>query len=247
MLEGHSRISRPRDEPATMVKMDDFQEVWTAGLRSYQTHFRLPEMSSHETLRLAYKSAIVLQASRRTREATIRESRPEICGVFGIADRRRRWMTSLGARKLSRRKSFSSQWSGSFVVDWTFAAREVERSKTCEGRRQDFRCRTSWAGRIGSDTTIAGQSVHQHMDRPARSTRPPGSGGGQLLVPREPARVRLPRRGNGWRNPGEFHEASGIHLRQPAHPYHGRARGTPVKVTKLLFSGSCISRGHRGR
>ena len=62
--------------------------------------------------------------------------------------------------------------------------------------------------------------------RSARSARP---GGGELLVPRQSARVRLPRRGHGRRHPGQLDAAGRVHLRQHDDSRHGRARGAPVR------------------
>ena len=61
-------------------------------------------------------------------------------------------------------------------------------------------------------------------DRHARAARSARPGGGELLVPGQPARVRLPRRRHGRRHPRQLHAAGRVHLRQHDDPRHGGAR-----------------------
>ena len=68
----------------------------------------------------------------------------------------------------------------------------------------------------------------QVADRHPRSARPPRSGRGELLVPRQPAGVRLPRGRNGRRHSRQLDAARRVHLRQHADSRHGGARRAPL-------------------
>ena len=65
--------------------------------------------------------------------------------------------------------------------------------------------------------------------RRPRAARPARPGGGELLVPGQPARVRVPRGGHGRRHPGQLHPPGGVHLRQHDDPRDRGARGPPVR------------------
>ena len=86
-------------------------------------------------------------------------------------------------------------------------------------------------GLVGSAVVRAlarGLPARSHRD--ARAARSARSGRGQLLVPGEPARVRLPGRRHGRRHPGQLDAAGRIHLRQHDDPRDGGARGAPVSA-----------------
>ena len=76
---------------------------------------------------------------------------------------------------------------------------------------------------------LRGGGLPQRPDRHPRAARPARPGGGQLLVPRQPARVRLPRRRHRRRHPRQLHPAGGVHLRQHDDPRHRGARRPPVR------------------
>ena len=86
-------------------------------------------------------------------------------------------------------------------------------------------------GLVGSAVAAAarGGGLHQPPRRQPRAARPPRPGGGQLLVPGQPAGVRVPRRRHRRRDPGELHPAGRVPLRQHDDPRHGRARRPPVR------------------
>ena len=65
---------------------------------------------------------------------------------------------------------------------------------------------------------------------------------GQLLVPGQPPRIRLPRRRHRRRHHGQLHPTGRVPLRQHDDPRHGGARQPPATAcTKLLYLGSsCI-------
>ena len=79
-----------------------------------------------------------------------------------------------------------------------------------------------------------GHTRHPHRD--ARSARSPRSGGRQLLVPRQPARVRLPRRRHGRRHPRQLDAAGRVHLRQHDDSRHGGALGAPLRREEAALS-----------
>ncbi len=54
----------------------------------------------------------------------------------------------------------------------------------------------------------------------------------ELLVPGQPARVRVPRRRHRRRHHGQLHAAGGVHLRQHDDPRHGGARRAPVTASR---------------
>ena len=107
--------------------------------------------------------------------------------------------------------------------------------------RIDLCRRAPWTGWLGDRPPTQGRRVHQHPRRDPTAARSARSGGCERLVPGEPARVRLPRRGHRRRNPGQQHASGGVHLRQPDDPRHG-CRGESVNgVKRLLYLGSsCI-------
>ena len=89
---------------------------------------------------------------------------------------------------------------------------------------------------------LEAEGFEQHPDRDARPARPARPGRGQLLVPGEPARVRLPRRRHRRRHHGERDPAGRVHLRQHDDPRAPSCTPrTCTACTKLLYLGSsCI-------
>ena len=104
-------------------------------------------------------------------------------------------------------------------------------------------------GLVGSAVVqrLAAGRVHQPAHRLARPARSPRSGGGQLLVPGQPPRVRLPRRRHGRRDHGEREPSGRVHLRQPHDPRHGRAREPPVPRRAAPLPGQLVHLSPRGR
>ena len=85
--------------------------------------------------------------------------------------------------------------------------------------------------------------AHRHP-RPARPARP---GGGQLLVPGQPARVRVPRRRHRRRHPRQLHPAGRVPLRQHDDPRHGGARRHLFDVTQAALPRQLVHLPARGR
>ena len=98
-------------------------------------------------------------------------------------------------------------------------------------------------GLVGSAIVrrLAAEGVRAGPDRDPRAARPARSDGGQLLVPGQPARVRVPRGGHGRRHHRQLHRpAEFIYDNMMIHAtvVHAAHR---FEVTKLLYLGSsCI-------
>ena len=86
-------------------------------------------------------------------------------------------------------------------------------------------------GLVGSAVVrrLDAAGLHERPHRDARAARPARPGGGELLVPGQPARVRVPRRRHRRRHPGQLDAAGRVHLRQHDDPRHGGARQPPVR------------------
>ena len=87
------------------------------------------------------------------------------------------------------------------------------------------------AGLVGSAlrAPAGGRRLHQRADRHPRPARPARPGRGELLVPGQPARVRVPRGGHGRRHHRQLHPPGRVPLRQHDDPRHRGARQPPVR------------------
>ena len=116
----------------------------------------------------------------------------------------------------------------SSLPPWKETSR-MDRSPAISPDAAHLRRRTSRPRRLGDRSRARGSRLSQHSHRESRAARPARPGRGQLLVPRQPARLRASRRRDGRRDPREQHAPGGVHLRQPDDPRDRRARELPLR------------------
>ena len=118
--------------------------------------------------------------------------------------------------------------------------------------RANLRRGPSRPRRIRHPPAPAGARLRAPADGDARPARLARSGGGQLLVSGQSARVRLSRRGNGRRHPGELHAARGVPVRQHDDSRDGRARVALIRrqaaavSRELVHLSTRLSAAHAG-